>query len=160
MLQNHLMLGGSYRQTFFQMDKSSQLQQMIQLILVGITKAIDATKIFKWTINEYLAYWIADSSLQSRVESLMRKSNSEFSVCYNVLQDFQTLFLFSWKYLDGAHVLISWTFQYSSGGYIADEWTGLCIPVSRLYRWKDEDKAVSRMDHKGERIIFDIHAGI
>lgn len=34
------MLGGSYRQTFFQMDKNSQLQPMIQFILVGITKII------------------------------------------------------------------------------------------------------------------------
>lgn len=41
MLLNHLMLGGSYRQTFFQMDKKSQLQPMVQLILVSITKPID-----------------------------------------------------------------------------------------------------------------------
>lgn len=51
MLLNHLMLGGSYRQTFFQMDKKSQLQPMVQLILVGITKPTDDANIFKWTIK-------------------------------------------------------------------------------------------------------------
>lgn len=106
--------------------------------------------------------WIADSGLQSRVESLMRKSNSEFSVCCNMhssrISECILVFLRKSSLDSWVHMLNISTS--SSGGYIADEWTRLCIPISRLYRWKDKDKAVSRMDHKGERIIFDIHAGI
>ncbi|WZY94619.1 hypothetical protein YC2023_066948 [Brassica napus] len=39
------------------------------------------------------------------------------------------------------------------------EWTILWILNSCLCRWKDEDKIFSRMDHKGERNILDIHLG-
>lgn len=49
--------------------------------------------------------------------------------------------------------------KFFSGGYITDEWARPCITIPRLYCWKGEDKAVPRMDHKGQRNIFNLHAG-
>ena len=148
------MLGGSYRQTFFQMDTKSQLQPMVQLILVGITKTIDVYKHFKLTISECMygllscRCWLAipnrffDEKIQQWIQRML----------YNLF----TLKRVAWS-LCSSKLNI---FNSVSGGYITDEWTRLCIPISCLHCWKDEDKAVSRMDHKGERNILNIHAGI
>ena len=54
--QNHLMLGGYYRQTFSQTDRKSLLQQMVQLILVGFRKKTNRLQIFQ--VNNKVNVWL------------------------------------------------------------------------------------------------------
>ena len=46
-----------------------------------------------------------------------------------------------------------------SGDYITDEWTRLHPDLMSL-PLEDENKIISRMDHKGKRNVIDIYAGI
>lgn len=109
-----------------------------------------------------MANWIIFSTaagLQSRVESLLRKSNSEFTVCLqfpfsSIEEKFAKTVVLSCCSNMTRHIL-----NFFSGSYITDEWTRPCITISCIYCWKGEDKAVPRMDHKGQRNLFNLHAG-
>ena len=149
------MLGGSYRQTFFQMDTKSQLQPMVQLILVGITKTIDVYKHFKLTISECMygvlscRGWLAipnrffDEKIQQWIQRMLQRSSFffwervAFSFCSTKLN-------------------ISNSF---SGVHITDEWTTLHPDLMSL-SLEEENKIISRMDHKGKRNVIAIYAGI
>ena len=149
MLQNQLMFEGYYMQTFSQMEGKSHYNRWSSWSWLVLQKP-STIQIFKWQQGEWWAYRTADSCLESRVESLIQNSNSEFSVCYKV-----HLFFFFGKELH-------WWMNISnsfSGDYITDEWTRLHPDLMSL-PLEDENKIISRMDHKGKRNVIDIYAGI
>ena len=90
-------------------------------------------------------YWTADSCFQFCVESLMRKSNSEW---IHIMFNIHLLFWVKSLIMSICSNKLN-TSNSSSGGYIIDELKILSILNSCLYRQKYEDKVVSRMDHKG-----------
>lgn len=79
MLQNQLMFEGYYMQTFSQMEGKSHYNRWSSWSWLVLQKP-STIQIFKWQQGEWWAYRTADSCLESRVESLIQNSNSEFSV--------------------------------------------------------------------------------